>query len=228
MKAFDAIGFDYVTCLAQVGEFEHLLTTKSALKERQDILPFFRKRTQLSALCSVVSSVVNGRTDRIAWEYDLFGDYACDLVVGDWDHKCYCFIEFEDATPSSLFHQVGKKASRDWSSRFEHGCSQTIDWIHKLSHMAESLDYEARFGKRSVDFDTVVIIGRRTGMDVGELGRFEWRRDHVLVCSKRVRCVTFDELLEFMKARLRSLELLAKSFAAPAAAPAAPGPISNA
>ena len=41
------------------------------------------------------------RPDRIAFEYDIFGDFKSDLVVGYSVTHSYCFIEFEDATANS-------------------------------------------------------------------------------------------------------------------------------
>ena len=39
------------------------------------------------------------RFDLLAWEYDLFGDFSCDLVVGDSVRKAFNFIEFEGDRP---------------------------------------------------------------------------------------------------------------------------------
>ena len=116
MKSFDIFTFDFRESQKEVAEFRQLLQTKSSLKERDDILPFFRDRPQLCAMCSVLGPARDS-VDRIALEYDLFGDFACDLVLGSWDQKAYSFIEFEDAQPESIFKQIGRKASRDWSSR---------------------------------------------------------------------------------------------------------------
>ncbi len=82
----------------------------------------------------------------------LFGDFACDLVVGHSAQNAFCFIEFEDAGPTSLFIQRGKRVTRDWSPRFEHGYSQIIDWFHKVDDMRRSDDLIARFGTRSISF----------------------------------------------------------------------------
>jgi Domain of unknown function (DUF4263) len=146
MKSFDATAFDYYQTEKEVNEFEAFLNKHQSLKERKDILPFFRKRLHLSSMCGVLGPSI-GEVDRLAWEYDLFGDFVCDLVVGDWERKSYCFIEFEDAEPQSIFEKVGKKATRDWGRRFEHGYSQVIDWFHKLVKMSEHPDFEGPFGK---------------------------------------------------------------------------------
>lgn len=220
MKAFEPVALDITSCRAEVDELATLLASKPALKERKDILPFFRRRRQLSAFCGVLSSAIS-RADLVAWEYDLFGDFACDLVVGDSTKRAYCFIEFEDANPNSIFQQSGKKATRDWSTRFEHGYSQVIDWLYKLAKMTEHPDFEGRFGRRTIEFEAALVIGREAGLVISEISRFEWRRQHVVVCSKHIWCVTFDELLREMQTRLETLSLLP---AIPPVPPLAPLP----
>lgn len=212
MKTFDPITFDLVRSEKAVQEFERLLGRYPSLKEKRDILPFFYRRPHLCALCGVLSPAIGAvDVDRVAVEYDLFGDFACDLVLGDWDRKAYCFIELEDAEPQSIFQKAGKKATREWGRRFEHGYSQVIDWFHKLTKMAEHPDFEGRFGKRTIAFDGALVIGRDKDLVATEMARLEWRRDHVIVHSKRVACVTFDELLRLMQTRLKTLALLAKA-----------------
>ena len=50
------------------------------------------------------------------------------MVVGDASSHAYCFIEFEDATETSIFKKT-PKLTPEWSPRFEHGFSQLVDWI---------------------------------------------------------------------------------------------------
>jgi hypothetical protein len=212
MKTFDTIAFDYAQCKTEVMEYARLLVAKPSLGERTDILPFFRTHRQLAALCGVVSGHLPTATvDRVAWEYDLFGEYACDLVVGDSASRAYCFIEFEDAKSNSIFTKAGKKAARDWSRLFEHGYSQIVDWIQKLVEMAHNAEFQGRFGYGPITFDAALVIGRTTSLaDVRELGRFKWRRDHVVVGSKHIRCFTFDELLGKMQNGLTTIEKVAQ------------------
>lgn len=201
MKALDALPFDTAQYAKETAELANFLSTKPVLRERQDILPFFRKRPHLAALCGHYNPAV-ARFDRIAWEYDLFGDFSCDLVVGDSVRKTYSFIEFEDAGPRSLFVRVGKKASREWSPRLGHGYGQIIDWICKLDDRRKSDEYEARFGKRAIEYWGVLVIGRDQYMSAGERLRLEWRRENVVVHSKKIKCVTFDELVTDLQSRL--------------------------
>jgi hypothetical protein len=122
MKAFDSCRFDPIACRKEVAEFRQWLAQYPILDEKQQILPFFRQRRQLSAFVASYDSALKV-CDRIAFEYPLFGDFTCDLVLGDSARNAYCLIEFEDAGPGSLFIKRGKRVTREWSPRFEHGYS---------------------------------------------------------------------------------------------------------
>jgi hypothetical protein len=192
-------------CRGEVEELRGLLELNSNLREAQ-LLEFFRTRHHLSALIGLYNPAI-ARFDRIAWEYPLFGDFRCDLVIGDSNTRAYTFVEVEDATSRSLFIRHGKKATREWSSRFDHGYSQVVDWFYKLQDMTNTDEMEARFGKRSIDYTGVLIVGRDQHMDVGEQLRMNWRREYVIVNSKRIICVKFDQLLVDLLFQLDAYEL---------------------
>jgi len=82
MKDFLKLEFEPRICRSQLAEFQQLLQSKQSLSERDDILPFFRQRLHLSAFVASYHPQIN-RFDRVAFEYDLFGDFTADLVVGD-------------------------------------------------------------------------------------------------------------------------------------------------
>jgi hypothetical protein len=220
MKKLDEIAFDYPVCRRQVEEFRDLLTAKDELSERDDVLPFFRERSQLAVLFGMFNSRI-AWADRIAWEFDIFGDFACDLVVGEWDRGAYCLVEFEDARRDSVFERQGKKSTREWGRRFDHGYSQIMDWAHKLGDRSASADFLARFGRREITYETVLVIGRDHHLDEGEKQRLAWRTDNVAVNTKKIICMTFDELLSQLSVRLGTLSAVAA--AAPAGAAPARG-----
>ncbi len=201
MKTFDAMAFDPMRCRKEVTKLRSWLGRREYLEEAKDIRLFFRRHRQLSAFIASYSAEI-GRFDRIAFEYPLFGDFTCDLVVGDSVKHAYCFIEFEDAGPDSLFVKRGKKATREWSSRFDHGYSQIIDWFYKLEDMKKSNDFVARFGARTISYKGVLVIGRDRYLLPGEQDRLDWRRSNVVVASQNVQCVTFDGLAEDLRTRL--------------------------
>jgi hypothetical protein len=113
MKKLDAIAFDYALCRRQVDEFRAWLAGKDELSERDDVLPFFRARPQMAVLFGMFNARI-AWADRIAWEFDIFGDFACDLAVGESARGAYCLVEFEDARRESVFQQQGAKATRAW------------------------------------------------------------------------------------------------------------------
>ncbi|WP_020472440.1 Shedu anti-phage system protein SduA domain-containing protein [Zavarzinella formosa] len=212
MKSFIPVSFDLAKAEEAVREFSNLLTRKDALGESADILPLFRRLPLLCHMCHVGSkSLALGSVNRYATEYHLFGSYVCDLVLADWENSTFTFIEFEDAMPSSVFVKNGKKATKEWSKRFDHGCSQIIDWFHKIAKMTEHPDFEDLFGHRSIKFDGLLVIGRQKGLSTGELQRLEWRSEHVVVYSQKINCVTYDGLLQQMMTRLEFWKTLTKS-----------------
>jgi hypothetical protein len=210
MKIFELLVFDPAQCRKEVAQLRTWLGKHTELDEYKQILPFFRKRRHLSAFIGSYSPNVI-RLDRIAFEYPLFGDFACDLAVGDSVKHSYCFVEFEDAGPNSLFTQRGKKATREWSARFDHGYSQIIDWFYKLHDLGKSDDFAARFGARSISYTGILVVGRDQFFRAGERERLEWRRRNVAVASQNVQCVTLDGLLEDLQGRLDTFQLSAEA-----------------
>jgi hypothetical protein len=226
MKKFAPVSLDFPLCCQQVEELEKLLASKDELSERDDVLPFFRQHEQLAVLMGMFNSRISW-VDRIAWEFDIFGDFACDLAVGEKERGAYCLIEFEDARHGSVFQRQGEKATREWGKRFDHGYSQAIDWAHKLDDLTRSGSVLARFDRPEITFEMVLVIGRDKHLDAGERHRLSWRSEHVLVASKKVLCMTFDGLLSQLKVRLRGLTEVA-SAAATIALAQPPPPTSSA
>jgi hypothetical protein len=88
----------------ELAQFKQLLDahSHSALREREHILPFFRSHRHLAAPIGTRNpDIVN--PDRIAFEFDIFGDCKADLVIGDSQSHQHCLVEFEDATAASIF-----------------------------------------------------------------------------------------------------------------------------
>ncbi len=102
MKTLIEVRPDPAALRGQIDEFGRYLEDHPRLGERKEILPFFRGRHPLAASLGSINPALN-TPDRIAFEYDLFGDFSCDLVVGDSRRKAYSFIEFEDGGPASAF-----------------------------------------------------------------------------------------------------------------------------
>ena len=193
MKDFLSLSFDPTRCRQELEEFRNFLAGKATLRERADILSFFRSRMHLSAFIGSYSIQLT-TFDRIAFEYDIFGDFSADLVIGDSRRAAYCFVEFEDASKSSLFSTRRSRHVPEWSHRLEHGFSQIVDWLWKLDDMKGTLEYRDRFGHDEIRFEMMLIAGRSTDLRPREHARLRWRLDRVIVNSKRVHTVTLDEL----------------------------------
>jgi Shedu protein SduA, C-terminal len=204
MKHFDAFEIDFDKCKSELAALKDLLKKFEAttLKEREHVLDFFRKNRHIAALAGqFMPGIVN--VDRLAYEFDFFGDYAADLAVGDSKRRAYCFIEFENAAPDSIFVSAGKKSSLEWAKRFDKGYSQIIDWFWKLHEMAHTGTAQARFeNATSFDYYGVLVIGRSQGLQPLERARLDWRRQRVIVDSRHVHCLTFDEFYEDLAFKL--------------------------
>ena len=204
MKPLDSFNFDVRKCIAELDEFEKLLK-QAELRESQDILPFFKKNLHLSAfIASYVAEIV--RFDRIKHEFTFFGDFRADLVVGDSTNATYCFIEFEDATRNSIFVKKERSTS-DWSSRFEHGFSQIVDWFWKLDDFRNTAQFRAVFESDSINFYGMLIIGRESFLSPIDKNRLRWRLNKVLIDSQKIICITFDQLARDIKDRLSLYQL---------------------
>ena len=200
MKQFVKHQLSVSSCSQQLKELKDLLASKAYLDERKDILPFFNQRRDISALISTyVNDIVN--PDRLAFELDFFGDFACDLAIGDSNNHTYLLVEFEDAQKHSLFKNGGKYAP-DWGQRLEHGFSQIIDWFWKLDDMEGTADYVHKFGARKATFHGLLVIGRGENLTPREQDRLKWRQDQVVVDSKKVSVITFDLLVKDLEFRL--------------------------
>ena len=104
---------------------------------------------------------------------------------------------------SSIFHRQGQKATPEWSGCFEHGISQITDWFWKLDDVANTDDFEARFGRRRASYFGLLVVGRSLALSgPRERQRWDWRRQKVIVNSLPIIHVTYDELCEDLLARL--------------------------
>jgi hypothetical protein len=191
---------DWVACRDQVLRLKALLDSSDDLGEAA-LRELLEPSSHLRAAVGLYNRSLDC-PDRLAWEYPIFGDFRCDFAIGDSTRKAYTFVECEDARPNSLFVKQGARAARAWSSQFERGYSQIIDWFYKLHVMTDTPDMEARFGKRSIPYVGVLIIGRDQHMRDGEDLRLEWRQEHVVVNSKHIFCVTYDQLVRDLSFRL--------------------------
>jgi hypothetical protein len=208
MKRPEPFRFDPRRVAAELDALNELLgdPTKE-LSERDDVLPFFKQHKHAAALLGGFHAPTIF-PDVLSSELEIFGDWACDLVVGDKVQGHFCFVEFENATPDSVFRR-GKKGVPDWSARLEHGLSQINDWFYHLSNNAHTPQFRSFFTSDLADYTGVLVIGRDAFLTDDMMHRLRWRARNTLVAGKRVTVITFDELFEALKRRSKVyLELL--------------------
>jgi hypothetical protein len=193
------VAFDPVRFEKELKAFETLLK-KTSLTEAGDIQPFFQKRLHLSAYIGTYSAELGPATD-YAFEYGLFGDYRPDLVLGNKKTGQFCVVEFEDGTPDSIFKKQPGRRNPEWSRRFDHGFSQIVDWYYNLDDYKKTHGSTGAFGHGEVNFIALLIIGRSASLDDAKRNRLKWRTQKVIVDSKRVFCLTYDELYEGLRSR---------------------------
>ena len=204
MKQLEPITIDLTRCRHELAAFEVLLDQHESgtLREKEHVLPFFRENRNLAALIGYLRADCL-LVDRIAYEFDVFGDHAADLVVGDSSRQAYGFVEFEDAVPESIFRKEAKKSTLAWASRYERGYSQIVDWFWKLDDLAKTDTLRHRFeGAESIHYYGLLVIGRSGHLEPLERARFSWRRDRVVVDSRHIYCMTFDELYHDLRDKL--------------------------
>jgi hypothetical protein len=207
MKLFDHLVLSHAAAMVELSEFKALLDSRPELSERDDILPFFRQHRHLSLAVGLLSSNLSS-LDRLAYEYDLFGDFSCDLVIGDSNRPAYTLVEFEDARAQSVF-QAGSKYTHEWGRRFEHGFSQLVDWFWKLEDQAKTNDFRNRLGDTNARFSAMLVIGRNQFLPERERQRLNWRLDRVIINSNKATCLTLDDLYEQLYEKLTRLQKLA-------------------
>jgi hypothetical protein len=194
MPDFKPHEIDWVACRDQVRQLQALLDSSDDLGEAT-LCDLLEPSLHLRAAVGHYNRLFR-QPDRLAWQYPIFGEFRCDFAIGDWTRKAYTFIECQDARPNSIFVRQGARATRAWSPRFEGGYSQLIDWFYKFDVMTNTPDMEARLGERSVRYVGVLIIGRDQHLTAGERLRLKWWQDHVVVNSRHIFCVTYDELIQ--------------------------------
>lgn len=196
MKRFQSFSFDPRQARSEIDRFRQLLSSKVDLSETGDLLPLFKKNKHLIALLGTFNNSISNM-DRIAYEFDLFGDFVCDFAVGDSNNLAYCFIEFEDATEHSVFCP-SQRPSSEWGRRFEKGFSQIADWALQLDQCKVLNTFRNRFGSHTIDSHSVLIVGRACYVDSAEEERLRWRKSCVSINNQKISCMTYDHLLEEM------------------------------
>ncbi len=203
MRSFASLTLDTSILSSNLTELEALLASEPHLKERDQVIPFFKARAHLIAALGLANNAVE-LPDRWAHELDLFGDFACDVAAGDSEANAFTLVEFEDAQEYSIFLRLQEgKAMKRWSPRFEHGFSQLVDWAWRISAEGESsAAFRRVFGNDNPAIHLLLVIGRDADLTKDDLTRLRWRAKQTSLGQFRMSCFTFDGILQSVRRRL--------------------------
>jgi hypothetical protein len=202
MKELRPVEFDPAQLRAELDQLHALLASKTELSERDDIQPFFKARVQLSAY---VGAVLPGLcpADLYAFEFDVFGDYTADLMVGNVDQRTYCAVEFEDARPNSVLHATGR-SQKEWGRRLEHGFGQLVDWFFAFDDHRNTAGFWRHFGPGHIEFYGLLLIGRSAHLTDHDRYRLRWRSSRVSINTHKIACFTYDDLAATLEQQWRA------------------------
>lgn len=188
----EPVAFDPAAFRRQLTEFETLLRSQRNLKEREDILPFFKERKHLTAYIGTLYLGIAVATE-VCFEFSIAGNFVADVVLGSKAAGRFCVVEFEPAEEDAIFKKQQRK-NPEWSARFEHAFSQVVDWFWALDDLRGSQEFRTTFGDGEVTFTSLLVMGRSANLDNASRRRMTWRTRKVLIDSNTVTCITFDDL----------------------------------
>ncbi|MEI9998245.1 MAG: Shedu immune nuclease family protein [Verrucomicrobiota bacterium] len=202
MTHFEACTPDPHQARVDLAGFRALLKEHQYFGE-QKVLSYFREHP---SLIPFIPASVSGllRKDRFAQELNLFGSLKCDFAVGDSTSGAYCFIEFEDARPNSIF-KPSTRSIREWSPRLEHAFSQVIDWLWQLDDSRHTARFQDIFGTREIQSSSMIVLGRNEALSISDKSRLLHRKSKITVNSSPVIVLTFDDLCDDIEWQVQSL-----------------------
>ena len=209
MKEFQPVAFELKQCRLELDGFRRLLAGKVELSEQNDLQPSLKSCRSLVALLGTQIPGIS-LADRFAFEFDVFGNYTADLVIGNSETGTFCAIEFEDAREGSVLHKAASRAQKEWGRRFEHGFGQLIDWFHAFDDHKNSAEFAKHFGFGHVTFYGALLIGRSAHLTDYDRARLRWRSDRVAVNTHKVYCWTYDELFEALDRQWQLFSLMSQ------------------
>jgi hypothetical protein len=193
----DLVTFDPATFRKELTEFGDLLKSKSELKEREEIIPFFKQRKHLTAFIGTLYLSIAVATE-VCFDFDIAGNFEADLLLGSRAASQFCVVEFEPGEEDAIFKKQ-KRKNPEWSARFEHAFSQLVDWFWALEDQKGSQDFRTTFGDGEIMFASLLVMGRTANLDDAKKRRMAWRTKKVLIDSNKAICITFDDLYAALK-----------------------------
>ena len=191
-SVLETIVFDPAEFRRELQAFDALLQSKADLSEQKDIQPFFKASKQLTAYMGTFAPSIAVASE-ICFEYEFFGDFKADILLGSKQEKEFCVVEFEDGKRDTIFKKQ-KRKNPEWSARFEHAFSQIVDWFYNLEDFKNTQGFSATFGPGHTSFTGLLVMGRSASLDDTQQSRLKWRTDTILIGKHKVSCITFDDL----------------------------------
>jgi hypothetical protein len=193
----EPVTFNPAAFRQELEEFGALLKSKSDLKEREEIIPFFKERKHLTAYIGTLYLGIADATE-VCFDFDITGNFEADVLLGSRAVHEFCIVEFEPAEENAIFKKQQRK-NPEWSARFEHAFSQIVDWFWALEDQKGSQDFRTTFGDGEVTFASLLVMGRTAGLDDAKRRRMAWRTKRVLIDSNKITRITFDDLYAALK-----------------------------
>jgi hypothetical protein len=108
---------------------------------------------------------------------------------------------------TSVFEAASGRAYPRWSTRFERGFSQLVDWSWRIDQERQpSSTLEPIFGTPDPKLHYVLVIGRDRWINAASRARLDWRRKHNGISGQQTSIWTYDYLLAFLERRLKAAE----------------------
>jgi hypothetical protein len=183
---------DSTLLLMEIEEFRQFLATNPQ-GEREQFLPFFGRHEQLCAFLATLNDQVSFGT-HVRAELSLWGDFVCDLVVGNLDDGAFVLIVFEDAGRNSLFRPKPKRKNSVWGQRVEQAVSQLSDWLFRLNSEGPSDQMERDFGVRRINVMGLIVVGRSIDVTQYDRARLNWRSQNTIVGGSKLSIITYDDM----------------------------------
>lgn len=202
MKDLQKIHLDLGIIERNLLELKSILTATDEIEEKT-LLDFFQKRPQLIAFMGVLTDF--GQIDRYAYEFPIASDLRTDFVIGSSEDNSYLLVEFESGKSDSIFKKK-TRSLKEFSASFEHGYSQVIDWFWQIEDIFRTELLSRKFGSDTIDYNGLLVIGRNKGLLKDDFKRLKWRKDKVIINSKKIHCLTFDQLLEALEQKMKLLK----------------------
>lgn len=204
MKNLKEIKLDVALCEQELIAFRNLMTNHDELDEQKHVLPFFKENQQLASLIGFCFPNELDEVNCIAHEFEISGFFKPDLILGDHNKREFVLVEFENGSKNSIFEQ-GSRATPFWSKRLEGAYSQLIDWFWKLEEQRNTPNFHRIFGY-DANFHGLMILGKNMNLSQQEKDRLRWRINRMVVDSKKIAVVSFDDLLASFETRLQLIK----------------------